>query len=174
MKKLTKAKADDRPNERDLGWYHQWGVLHRRLGAIAAEANAELLEVRQAVDKVDAWMRTRVIEDVPSLRRRHSETLEQLTSDCLRKWNGSDQVGMAEQARKFLADLRRLWNVDVQAESESDEESEPMDWPPGMTRNEAIQHQIDLLQKALHENNDESQATARPGQSSLLSIYSET
>lgn len=174
MKKLAKSKADDRPSERDLGWYHQWGVLHQRLGVIASEANAELLEVRQAVDKVDAWMRTRVIEDVQSLRRRHSETLEQLSADCLRKWNSSDQVGMAEQARKFLADLRRLWNVDVQVETESDEESEPVDWPPGMTRKEAIQYQIDLLQKALHEHNDESQATVGRQQSSLLSIYGET
>lgn len=174
LKKRTKSKADDRPSERDLGWYHQWAVLHRRLGVIAAEANAELLEVRQAVDKVDVWMRPRVIDDVNSLRRRHSETLEQLSADCVRKWNDTDQVGMAEQARKFLVDLRRLWNVDLQVEAEADDESEPMDWPPGMTRNEAIQHQIDLLQKALHENNEESQATVGTGQSSLLSIYSET
>ncbi len=174
LKKLSKSKADDQPSERDLGWYHQWAVLHRRLGAIAAEAGAELLDVRQAVGKVDVWMRTRVIDDVSSLRRRHSETLEQLTSDCLGKWNASDQVGMAEQARKFLVDLRRLWNVDVEAESESDEENEPMDWPPGMTRDQAIQYQIDLLQKALHENNEESQAAVGTQQSSMLSIYSET
>jgi hypothetical protein len=158
LKKLPKSKADDRPSERDLGWYHQWAVLHRRLGEIAAEANAELLEVRQAVDKVDAWMRTRVIDDVSSLRRRHSETLEQLSADCLRKWNGSDQVGMAEQARKFLVDLRRLWNVDLQVESESSDESESMDWPPGMTREEALRHQITLLQEALRESEDKLQA----------------
>jgi phage-related baseplate assembly protein len=112
----------------------------------------------QAVDKVDAWMRTRVIEDVPALRRRHSETLEQLSADCLRKWNASDQVGMAEQARKFLTDLRRLWNVDLQVESESSEESESMDWPPGMTRDEALRHQITLLQEALRESEDQLQA----------------
>jgi hypothetical protein len=149
LKKLVKSKADDRPSERDLGWYHQWAVLHRRLGAIAAEAHAELLEVRQAVGQVDAWMRPRVIDDVSSLRRRHSETLEQLTSDCLRKWNGSDQVGMAEQARKFLADLRRLWNVDLQDESDSHEEGEGMERVAGMTRIEAVQRRIVVLQEAL-------------------------
>jgi hypothetical protein len=67
-------------------------------------------------------------------------------------------VGMAEQARKFLTDLRRLWNVDLQVESESSEESESMDWPPGMTRDEALRHQITLLQEALRESEDQLQA----------------
>lgn len=160
MNKLAKPRNDDPPLEHELDWYHQWAVLHRRMRAIASDADADLQHVRFVIERVDDWMRAQWIEDPLMLRRRHSETLEQLASDCVRKWQNSDQINMAEQARKFLADLRRLWNIDTPEDAETEDTGDAQAWVPGMTRIEAIRRQIEHLQGILegHEHDRTSRA----------------
>lgn len=149
MKTPAKPQDDDPPLAHELDWYHQWAVLHRRMDAIASDADADLQHVRFVMEHVDDWMRAQWIDDPAILRRRHSETLEQLASECMRRWQESGQVNLAEQARKVLADLRHLWNIEKPAENDANAADDAGSWTPGMTRIESLRRYIGQLQQVL-------------------------
>lgn len=130
------------PSARDLAWYRDWSVNFKRKFQIAADANVTRSTVSRAIDKVDAWLKQEMIDDVLAQRVRQTEFLEQVAADCAKQWQTSQDVAFAEQARKILSDIRKMWGMDKpQSINITSSEGEGLERVAGLSRSEAIRQE---------------------------------
>lgn len=144
-KRAIIADADWEPSARDLVWYRQWTVEHMRQVAIADAAGVKPPCVNRALKQVDAWMKSQVIDDIITHRTRQTEALEELASECRKKWVSSGEVEYAEQFRKILADIRKIHGLDKPTQVEVSTEVGGLQRVAGMSRDDAIRSQAAKL-----------------------------
>lgn len=134
------------PSPRDLKWYEEWTLQHRRLLEIAREDGASLADVTESVRKVSDWVRQHSFYTTDIIRDRQTELLDHLASRCLRDWDGKTMAPI-EQARKLMSDLRDIWFVGKLKSAETDEVDNGLFDIDGMDRIQALRHQAATLQR---------------------------
>ena len=134
------------PSARDLSWYHSWSVKFVRQCEIARAANVKRETVCVAIKKVDAWLKSQMIDDILSHRVRQTETLEHVVSECLEKWVETKEVEFAEEARKILSDIRKMWGMDKPQKIDiTTTEGEGLERVAGKPRSEAIKLEAERM-----------------------------
>lgn len=140
----SKVDEDWTPPTRDLAWYHEWSVNHRRQADIAFEAGVARQTVHKAIKRVDAWLRGQLIDDVLAQRARQTEALEQLAAECRIAWVKTGDIGYADEFRKVLTDIRRMLGIDKPQQVEVTVDN-GLDRVAGVDRDAAIRAQAEAL-----------------------------
>lgn len=141
------AMEDREPPARELAWYYEWAVNHRRQADIAREAKVSRPIIHRAVHAVHEWLRQQTIDDILVDRMRQSETLEQAAAVCLKKFYATLEVPYMEEARKILADIRKMKGVDKPEKLEIETDSDGLARAAGMSRADAMRAMAAVLMK---------------------------
>lgn len=134
------------PSERDMKWYEEWALKHRRLLAIAREEQVDLAEVSRAISAVNDWVHRYTFYNAQTLRDRQTEMLDEIAARCLKEWDGKTMAPI-EQVRKVLSDLREMWCVGKPRPAEAEQPLDPVVRVDGMDRVQALRHKAAILQQ---------------------------
>jgi len=104
------AQSPPRFNLRIL--YQKWSVEYNSIADLAQESGCSAGTIRRAIRRVANQHLQRVMKDLPLIRVRQAEALENVVRQALQRWNETFDVRYIAEVRKLMTEIRKIWGLD--------------------------------------------------------------